>query len=216
MNKKQVKRKTKKTVAEKTATGSNKSSGRTVKSAKRTVSKLRKNKAEANARKKKKEEKAMGKKGTSSKKETPVKLPKRKNVSQTIPNGRILQTRDEFFYGEQDYRKPEKEEKGNYRGSVVVDSNRNDELAVVKLITSKNATELSNYKAGQSKYRPFIETKDDNGNPIKVGGKFIPKSSEHDMEKSDVDKIKKHALIESSPSLNKSNRKKLRELKKRK
>lgn len=214
--KNQTKNKAKKPVAEKTATGRNKSSGRAVKPAKRTVPKLRKNKAEANARKKKKEEKAMDKNGTSSKKEIPVKRPKRKNVSQTIPNGRILQTRDEFFYGEQDYRKPEKEEAGNYRGSVVVDSNRNDELAVVKLITSKNATVLSNYKAGQSKYRPFIETKDDNGDPIKIGGKFIPKSSAHDMAKSDVDKIKRHALIESEPRLNKSNRKKLRDLKNRK
>lgn len=66
----------KKPVAEKTATGKNKgfgagktatgkqsSSGRTAQSAKRTVPKLRRNKAESNARKKKAEEKEMRKNG---------------------------------------------------------------------------------------------------------------------------------------------------------
>ncbi len=65
------------------------------------------------------------------------KPPKRKNVSQTIPNGRTLQTRDEFFEGKADYRKPGYEDKGHYRKVVVVDSNRKNELAVVKLTTSK-------------------------------------------------------------------------------
>lgn len=61
--------------------------------------------------------------------------PKRKNVSQKIPNGRTLQTRDEFFEGQEKYRKPGYENKGLYRKVVVVDSNRADELAVVKLTT---------------------------------------------------------------------------------
>ena len=63
--------------------------------------------------------------------------PKRTNVSQKIPNGRTLQTRDEFFEGQEKYRKPGYENKGLYRKVVVVDSNRADELAVVKLTTSK-------------------------------------------------------------------------------
>ena len=54
----------------------------------------------------------------------------RKNVSQKIPNGRTLQTRDEFFEGQEKYRKPGYENKGLYRKVVVVDSNRADELAV--------------------------------------------------------------------------------------
>lgn len=208
--------KAKKPVTGKTVTGRNKSSGQATPPAKRTVPKLRQNKAQSNARKKKQEEKESRKNGTPiPKKETTPKAKKNKNVSKIIPNGRILQTRDEYFEHESGYRKPEKEEKGNYRKAVVVDSNRNDELAVVKLITSKNATPLPNYKNGESRYRPFIETKDNKGDPIKIGGKFIPKSADDDMSKSDVNKIKKHALKESSPKLSKENRKKLRALKNR-
>lgn len=69
--------------------------------------------------------------------------PKRKNVSQKIPNGRTLQTRDEHFEGQKNYRKPGYENKGDYRRVVVIDSNRDDELAVIKLTTSKKEHRLN-------------------------------------------------------------------------
>ena len=124
-----------------------------------------------------------------------LKLPrKNKNVSQNIPNGRVLQTRDEFFEKQGSYKKPDYENKGNYRGAVVVDSNRKNELAVVKLTTSKKGTVLKEYKKGKSKYRPFIETKDDEGNAIKIGRKFISKKPQDDLSLHDVNRIKKDAI----------------------
>ena len=140
----------------------------------------------------------------------------RKNVSQTIPNGRTLQTRDEYLEGAENYKKPGKEGAGNYRKLAIVDSNRKGELAVTKLTTSKKGTPLPNYKEGKSKYRPYIETKDDEGNPIKIGRKFIENSPSKDLSTHDVNLIKKHAIKETSRSLSKENRKKLRELKGRK
>ena len=136
--------------------------------------------------------------------------PKRKNVSQKIPNGRTLQTRDEFFEGQEKYRKPGYENKGLYRKVVVVDSNRADELAVVKLTTSKQGTALPDYQQGKSKYRPFVATKDDENKPIKVGKKFLPNKPQKDVSQKDVNQIKKDSIKR------KDNRKKLRELKGRK
>jgi len=93
-----------------------------------------------------------------------------KNVSKRIPNGRTLQTRDEYFEGAQNYRKEGYEKKGLYRTVVVVDSNRKDDLAVITLTTSNKGVEVPGRK--KSKYRPFVETRDDEGNPIKTGKKF--------------------------------------------
>ena len=129
----------------------------------------------------------------------------RKNISQKIPNGRTLQTRDEFFEGQEKYRKPGYENKGLYRKVVVVDSNRADELAVVKLTTSKQGTALPDYQQGKSKYRPFVATKDDENKPIKVGKKFLPNKQQKDVSQIKKDSIKR-----------KDNRNKLRELKGRK
>ena len=134
----------------------------------------------------------------------------RKNVSQKIPNGRTLQTRDEFFEGQEKYRKPGYENKGLYRKVVVVDSNRADELAVVKLTTSKQGTALPDYQQGKSKYRPFVATKDDENKPIKVGKKFLPNKQQKDVSQKDVNQIKKDSIKR------KDNRNKLRELKGRK
>ena len=134
----------------------------------------------------------------------------RKNVSQKIPNGRTLQTRDEFFEGQEKYRKPGYENKGLYRKVVVVDSNRADELAVVKLTTSKQGTALPDYQQGKSKYRPFVATKDDENKPIKVRKKFLPNKQQEDVSQKDVNQIKKDSIKR------KDNRNKLRELKGRK
>ena len=120
--------------------------------------------------------------------------PKRKNVSQTIPNGRTLQTRDERFEGQKNYRKPGYEKKGNYRKVVVVDSNRDDELAVIKLTTSKKGKTLETYQKGKSKYRPFVETKDDEGKPIKAGKKFKMNKPSKDIPPAEISKIKKETF----------------------
>ena len=138
------------------------------------------------------------------------KKPRRKNISQKIPNGRTLQTRDEFLEGQGKYRKPGYENKGLYRKVVVVDSNRADELAVVKLTTSNQGTPLPDYQQGKSKYRPFIETKDNDNKPIKIGKKFHSNKPTKDMSQKDVNQIKRDSVVR------KDNRDKLRKLKGRK
>ncbi|HKL94160.1 MAG TPA: hypothetical protein VJZ69_02625 [Clostridia bacterium] len=96
---------------------------------------------------------------------------------------------------------------GNYRKSVVIDSNRSDELAIVKLTKSKKGTPLKEYKNGESTYRPFVYTADEDNNPIKTGKKFIPANKKDNMSKKDVTKIKKECVQHEE------NRDKLRKLK---
>ena len=68
-----------------------------------------------------------------------------------------MQTRDEYFYGQSEYRKLGYQDKGNYRKSVVVDKNKDNKLAVVKL-TTKGRFRLPDYENGKSRYNPQIET----------------------------------------------------------
>ena len=124
-----------------------------------------------------------------------------------------MQTRDEYFYGQGKFRKPGYENKANYRKVVVVDSNREDELAVVKLTTSDKGILLPNYKKGKSKYRPYILTKDEKGQPIKPGRKFVDNPSSEDVSSTDVNIIKKDCI--SNKITGHENRNRLKKLKKR-
>jgi hypothetical protein len=130
---------------------------------------------------------------------------KNKNISKNIHNGTIVQTRDEYFSEQGNYRKKGYENKGNYRKAVVVDSNRNDELAVVKLY-SHSGKEL---KKTVSRYKPFVETKDNINMPIKVGHKFIKTNKR--LSKENLTTIKKDCY--SSRNVSYVNRKKTRKLK---
>ena len=76
---------------------------------------------------------------------------KNKNVSKNVPNGLILHTRDEYFESQGTYRKPGYQNRGNYRKAVVIDSNKNDDLAVVKIVSSGKKLKYSNLK-----YKPFV------------------------------------------------------------
>ena len=62
-----------------------------------------------------------------------------------------------------------------------VDSNKNNDLAVVKLTTSAKGKSIPGEK--KSKYRPFVETIDEAGNPIKVSKKFIENPARNDLSK---------------------------------
>ena len=135
------------------------------------------------------------------------KPPLRKNVSQTIPNGTILQTRDEFFHNEGTYRKPGYKDKGNYRKAVVIDSNRKNELVVVKLITK--GKDIPNSK---SRYRPFAETLDNANKRIIIGRKFIYNGES--LSKKQVAIIKKDCF--TNPITRYKNKKKVRRIKGRK
>ena len=135
-------------------------------------------------------------------------ISKNKNVSKSIKNGTILKTRDEYFSGQGSYRKPGYENKGNYRKSVVVDSNAKDELVLVKLYSS-SGKEIVDSK---SRYKPFVETHDDKNKRIKIGPKFIP--SKNRLSSHQVAIIKKDCY--NNPKYNYKNRKKTRHIKGRK
>lgn len=136
---------------------------------------------------------------------------KRKIESQNIKQGSILQTRDEYFYGQSEYRKPGYQDKGNYRKSVVVDKNKNNELALVKL-TTKGRFRLPDYDNGKSSYNAKIETLDDEGKSIRVGKKFIPANTK-EMPQKYVREIKNKCLYGNTP-YKQENHRKLKELKK--
>lgn len=138
------------------------------------------------------------------------KSKRRKNVSRDIPNGRTVQTRDEHFEGAGEYRKPGYENKGYYRRAVVVDSNRQNHLAVVVLTTK--GEEIPGVK--KSKFRPFVETKDDTGNPITIGKKFKENKPKHDLPPKAVARIKKLTFKDAGNA--QENRDKVRTLKERK
>ena len=132
---------------------------------------------------------------------------KNRNISQNIQNGTILHTRDEYIYGSENYRKPGYANKGNYRKVGVVDSNKNNHLAVVKLTTK--GKQLPGEK---TTYKPFVETLDDEGKPIKIGPKFISRGAK--LSKQAVSTIKKDSFKDSKTS--KTNRRKVRVMKGRK
>ena len=130
-----------------------------------------------------------------------------KNVSKKIPNGTIIHTRDEYFFGSKNYRKPGYKNKGNYRKVSVVDSNRNDDLAVVKLTTRGKSL-----PGEKSTYKPFVETLDDDGKPIRIGSKFISRGARISAQAVSV--IKKDSFKDSKTR--KVNRRKVRNMKGRK
>lgn len=116
-------------------------------------------------------------------------MSRKKNISKNIPNGRTFQTKDNYFYGAESYRKPNV--RGHYRRVVVVDSNRKNELAVVKLTTSKKGIPIKSYRQGKSRIRPFVETRDFRNQPIKRNKYFLENKSSYDFSKREVSQIKK-------------------------
>ena len=123
--------------------------------------------------------------------------------------GKTLQTRDEYFEGQGDYRKPGYENRGNYRRAVIV-AEHEDMRAVVKLTTRPQGRPLKDEKT--SKYKPFVETKDDEGKPIRSGKKFIPNKSKKALSMRDVTQIAIDCFSGEGEQA-KRNRNKVREMK---
>lgn len=145
------------------------------------------------------------------------KPPKRKNVSQKVKNGTAILTRDEFFEDNNNYRKDKYKDKPNiyYREATVVDSNRNNELAIIKQQSNgKFSVKKKNNKI--SKYNTYIKTKDDEGKPIKIGSKFKRANPEYDVSKRKANKMKKLSIKSKNKQIAKDNRNALKELKGRK
>jgi hypothetical protein len=116
------------------------------------------------------------------------------NVSKRYPNGRTLKTKDEYLPTSQKGSSTNPKEK---RHVAVVDSNRNDELAVVRMTTQKqqNTTPIRTYKKGNGKetyFKHFVEIADNEGKPIKVDGvKFIENPCSFDLSKNELQAVQK-------------------------
>ena len=138
-----------------------------------------------------------------------VGKPKQKrNISQTIPNGMFVFSNDENFYGTDGKSK-------KVRMGVVVDSNKKNEVAIVKYTTSqKHGRSFSNSK-GFKGHGDKIYTLDDEKKPIKIdGNKFVQGASRRNITPKEANEIKRRNIKESP--YNKGNRANLRNLKGRK
>lgn len=141
------------------------------------------------------------------------------NFSKTIPLGRTVRTRDNYFEGKKDYIKEGYENAGNYRKAVVIDTNNLDEIALVKLLGNdgkKKGIELNNYQKGKSIFRTYVETLDDDNNPIKIGIKFEEQNPVEDLSKKDVYKIRSYLFEKSHHEIVSDNLEKIKKLKDRK
>lgn len=124
--------------------------------------------------------------------------------------GRTVQTRDEYFEDQGNYRKPGYEGKGNYRKAVVV-AQHEEKRALVKLTKgSPKGESLHDEKV--SKYRPYVQTKDDKGEPITYGKKFIPNNRKKDLTMNDITQIA-IACFQGDSERARENRNKVREMK---
>lgn len=135
---------------------------------------------------------------------------KNRNVSKEIPNGTMLHTRDEYLSSSNGFNKNGKTK--NYRKAVVVDSNRKNDLAIIKLTTSVKGKPVPGEKV--SRYKPFIETKDNRGEPIRISPQFVKGRKSKHLAPKVANKMKKKAI--KNRKHGKENRKVLRELKGRK
>jgi len=115
-----------------------------------------------------------------------------KNKDKYVPWGRTLTTNDKYL-GKQ------KTSSNKTRPVVVIDNNKNNELAVVPLSSrnGKNRTRLKNYQQGQSYYKHFVEIEDNEGQPIKVNAKFKANHKNMDVSKKDVNEIRKTVFSNS-------------------
>ena len=136
------------------------------------------------------------------------------NVSSRYPNGRTLKTQAKYLPTD---KKGKSDNPKASRRVVVIDSNRKDELAVVKLTTSKqpNTSPLPSYNQGNGKptrFKHFVETQDNEGKPIKVDGeKFKSNPWAYDLNTNEVSHVKKVVLEEARQS--KTNKEKIAALK---
>lgn len=107
----------------------------------------------------------------------------KKNKSTIYKDGTRIQTRDNNLFGSTyfDFRHPNPNDL--YRKTYVVDSNKNDELVLVKETTHRRRT-------GPVLDSRFIYYKDNLGNPIKVDGKRFKVRKSRSLNKLDTINLK--------------------------
>ena len=120
---------------------------------------------------------------------------KGRTASGHVPQGRTLSTYDKYLSGGQ------KTGSQKERPVVVIEANTKNDLAVVPLSTrdGSNRTHLRKYQQGQSYFKHYVETQDDEGKAIRVNHKFRENRPEMDVSADDVEFIKDTVLIIQSP-----------------
>lgn len=132
---------------------------------------------------------------------------KKKNISKTVPNGAFIITNDKFFYGTDG-------KSNKTRMATVIDSNKKDELAIVKFTTSKKHGRTFKNKQGIKRHADTVYIKDDSGKPIKLDSKKFQSNSKRNITPKQANEIKRRNIKESK--FKKRNQVALRELKGRK
>lgn len=126
-----------------------------------------------------------------------------RTASGRVPQGRTLKTKDNYLSG------GKKTGSEKERPVVVIEANARNDLAVVPLSSrkGKDRTRLKDYQQGQSYFKHYVETQDNEGKPIRVNEKFKENHPNMDVSREDVKKIKDKVLSKSKPAL--ENRKKM-------
>lgn len=146
---------------------------------------------------------------------------KKKNISKTIKNGTAVIFKDKNLEFGRATKKPGHE----IRLGHVIDSNKKNEVAIAKrqhssdaisiqieVLDPKNKKQIIEYK-----YNPNFKTKDKDGKPLKIDGKILIRAnSKKDITPKQANEIKRQGLKEKSKNVRKPNKRRLKELKKRK
>ena len=117
-------------------------------------------------------------------------MSRNKNVSSKYRNGTRVQTRDEYLENTKYFSDGHPNHKDLYRGTYIIDSNKNDELVLVPLTTHRGRSP----KGTTSEY---IRVFDNKGNPIKIDGIRFVALNRRSISKQEVNKRKKEIFKES-------------------
>lgn len=129
-----------------------------------------------------------------------------KNVSQKVKNGTFVTISDhELEHGKNT------KSHNDTRIAVVIDTNRQDHLAILKRQHCKNG--IWN---GSDCFNPNIKTKNNQNNPLKIDQKHIRIVKGKVYSPNQANELKRKALKEQPKNVRKPNRRRLKELKGRK
>ena len=128
----------------------------------------------------------------------------KKNISKTVPNGAFIITNDKFFYGTDG-------KSNKTRMATVIDSNKKDELALVKFTNSKKHGRPFKNNKGINRHSDTVYIKDNSGKPIKIDNKKFQSNSKRNITPKQANEIKRRSVKESKFRV--KNRKLLRKLK---
>lgn len=121
-------------------------------------------------------------------------MSKNKNRSMKYPDGTRVQTRDNYLFGSSYYDKNHPSPNDLYRKTYVVDSNKNDELVLVKETTHRGKTN----KQIETRY---VYYKDNLGNPITIDNVRFKARKKRSLSKKDTSNLKKQVFRSNRYSL---------------